>query len=84
MRPGLARFMVAGDVEGRADVRLRPDGAGTRLTLAWQLHGRRRLLRALNLVARPVLVHGHHRVVDDGRRRFASATGLDLQPLRRG
>jgi hypothetical protein len=86
---------VAGDVVGQATVTVtsagpsgpgrRPrsgdTGTGSEVTLRWSLEPSRRLLRALDVVARPVLVRGHDRILDDGFRRCLAATGLDLVSL---
>ena len=72
---------VTGDVVGHATVEVRDDGTGSRVTLGWSLAPQRLLLRALDVVARPVLVRGHDRILDDGFRRCLDATGLDLVPV---
>lgn len=72
---------VTGDVVGHSTVAVRPHGPGSVVTLGWSLAPERRLLRALAVVARPVLVRGHDRILDDGFRRCLEATGLDLAPI---
>ena len=72
---------VAGDVVGHSTVEVRSDGTGSEVTLAWSLAPERRLLRVLGVVARPVLVRGHDRILDDGFARCLEATGLDLVPV---
>ena len=70
---------VGGDVLGHSTVAVSgADDHSTQVTLAWSLAPRRPLLRALNRVARPVLVRGHDRILDEGLRRCIDATGLDL------
>ena len=44
----------------------------------------RPLLRVLGFLARPILVHGHDWILDDGLRRCLDATGLDLAGTDRG
>ena len=72
---------VAGDVVGSSTVEVRAHGTGSEVTLGWSLAPERRFLRAIDLVARPVLVRGHDRILDDGFRRCLEATGLDLVPV---
>ena len=55
---------------------------GSEVTLAWSLAPDRQLLRLLGLLARPILVHGHDWILDDGLRRTIEATKLDLRPVR--
>jgi hypothetical protein len=78
--PHQVDILVAGDVEGRSTVTVRPREDGSDVALAWTLAPRRPLLRVLAVVARPVLVRGHDRILDDGLRRCLDATGLDLEP----
>lgn len=72
---------VTGDVVGHSSVEVRPAGTGSLVTLGWSLAPQRRLLRVLDVVARPVLVRGHDRILDDGFRRCLEATGIDLTPV---
>ena len=76
--PHQVDIVVAGDVEGRSTVTVRPGEDGSEVALAWALAPRRPLLRLLGVVARPVLVRGHDRILDDGLRRCLD--GLDLEP----
>lgn len=76
--PRSITFTVTGDIAGRSQVRVDPEGEGSRVALTWSLRPDRPLLRALSLVARPVLVRGHDRILDDGLARCCAATGLDL------
>ncbi len=80
--PERAVIEVTGDVVGRSTVEVRADTTGSHVTLDWSLAPERRLLRALGVLARPVLVRGHDRILDDGFRRCLDATGLDLVPVR--
>ena len=61
---------VAGDLSGPARLELSPDGAGTAARLVWSLEVRRPGLRQAAVVARPLMVWGHDRVVDLGVRQF--------------
>jgi hypothetical protein len=74
---------VTGDIVGRSTVDVAPDGSGAEVCLAWSLAPDRRLLRLLGFFGRPILVHGHDWILDDGLRRCLTATGLDLQPVSR-
>jgi hypothetical protein len=76
--PHRAVIEVGGDVHGRSIVTVQPRPDGAEVALAWTLSPSRRLLRALDVVARPILVRGHDRILDDGFRRCLAATGLDL------
>jgi hypothetical protein len=71
---------VRGDIVGHATVDVAPAGEVTDVRLAWSLAPDRRLLRLLGVLARPILVHGHDWILDDGLRRCLAATGLDLEP----
>ena len=79
--PRRAVIDVTGDVVGQATVTVAPDGEGSRAGLAWSLAPDRRLLRVLGVFARPILVHGHNWILDEGLRRCLDATGLDLRPV---
>ncbi len=74
---------VGGDVIGESTVTVASVDSGSEVGLHWSLAPRRRLLRALGVVAGPVLVQGHDRILDDGFRRCLEATGLDLTPIPR-
>jgi hypothetical protein len=78
--PRQVDIVVSGDVEGRSTVTVRPREDGADVALAWTLAPRRPFLRVVGVVARPVLVRGHDRILDDGLRRCRDATGLDLVP----
>ncbi len=80
--PRRAVIEVSGDIEGRSTVRVGPDGDGATVGLAWSLAPERSLLRLLGVLARPILVHGHDWILDEGLRRCLDATGLDLEPVR--
>jgi hypothetical protein len=75
---------VTGDIVGRSTVDVAPADEGAEVCLAWSLAPDRHLLRLLGFFARPILVHGHDWILDDGLRRCLTATGLDLQPVHRG
>jgi uncharacterized protein YndB with AHSA1/START domain len=61
---------VGGDLQGPARLEIEPDAGGSTARLVWSLRPHRQLLRRLAVVARPVLVWGHDRVVDHGVRQF--------------
>jgi hypothetical protein len=73
---------VAGDVTGESTVTVDAAGEGSEVGLAWSLAPQRPLLRALGVLAGPILVSGHDRILDEGFRRCLEATGLDLTPVR--
>jgi hypothetical protein len=71
---------VTGDIVGRSTVDVAPADDGSRCRLAWSLAPDRQLLRFLGFFARPILVHGHDWILDEGLKRCLDATGLDLEP----
>lgn len=73
---------VTGDIVGRSTIDVDAADEGAEVRLAWSLAPDRRLLRLLGFFARPILVHGHDWILDDGLRRCLTATGLDLEPVR--
>jgi hypothetical protein len=79
--PRTAVIDVTGDILGRCTVSVAPEGEGSTVGLAWSLAPDRRLLRVLGVLARPILVHGHDWILDEGLRRCLDATGLDLRPV---
>jgi hypothetical protein len=84
--PRHVRIRVSGDIVGHATVAVCPaddrEDDRSEVTLAWSLAPDRQLLRVLGLLARPILVHGHDWILDDGLRRCLDATELDLRPVR--
>ena len=78
--PKVAVIDVSGDILGQATVAVDADGDGSTVRLAWSLAPDRQLLRVLGVLARPILVHGHNWILDEGLRRCLDATGLDLAP----
>ena len=80
--PHHVRIEVSGDIVGHASVGVASVDEGSEVTLAWSLAPDRRLLRLLGVLARPILVHGHDWILDDGLRRTLEATKLDLRPVR--
>jgi hypothetical protein len=85
--PRHVRIGVTGDIVGHATVTVGPTPPTappedhSAVTLAWSLAPDRRLLRLLGVLARPILVHGHDWILDDGLRRCLDATGLDLRKV---
>ncbi len=65
-----ARASIAGDITCTAEVRLRPDGAGTELHLVSRLAPASPLLQAVARIALPVAQLGHDWVLDTGLRQF--------------
>jgi Polyketide cyclase / dehydrase and lipid transport len=74
---------VEGDLAGRAQLTLAPDGEASIATLSWDLELRRRGLRSLGRLARPVLEAGHESVVRSGVRSFAAALDADVREIDR-
>lgn len=74
---------VTGDLCGSAAVEVTGGGEGgtSRLRLTWELTPGRALLRVLAVVAHPVLVWGHDRVLDAGLRQM-SATAFEAHDQR--
>jgi hypothetical protein len=73
---------IHGDLEGTAELRLRPvDRGATDIVLWWDVEVRRPLMRAIGLVAQRVLESGHERVVRMGLEAFADAHGIDVAEL---
>jgi carbon monoxide dehydrogenase subunit G len=54
---------VAGDLSGRAGLRLRPDGTGTMAEVAWSVEMHQPAMRLASRFGRPLLQWGHDRVV---------------------
>jgi hypothetical protein len=76
---------VDGDLAGRAELEIRPDGpAASTVELRWDLALQRPALRALGLVARRALESGHDWVVDAGVSSFAAAHHVDVVERPRG
>ena len=69
--------IIGGDLEGEARLRVRPDGAGTRVEVAWTVEMMQRPMRLASRLGRPLLQWGHDRVVEitvaGFRRRLESA-----------
>lgn len=64
---------VTGDIVGTAHLELTPDGTGSELALASQLAPANSMLRAIAVVARPVVRFGHDWVLDTGLRQFRAS-----------
>jgi hypothetical protein len=79
--PERAVIDVTGDIVGRSTVTVAPHPDGSTAGLSWSLAPDRRLLQMLGFFARPILVHGHDWILDEGLRRTLVATGLDLRPV---
>lgn len=75
-RPSRIMASVHGDLEGRAQLLLVPEGDGTRVTATWTIEMTQLTMRAADRVAHPLLRWGHDRVVDitvGGFRRYLVA-----------
>jgi carbon monoxide dehydrogenase subunit G len=68
--------VVHGDLEGEAQLEIRPNGAGSRVGVSWTVEMMQLPMRIASRVGHPLLQWGHDRVVEitvDGfRRRLAS------------
>jgi len=75
--PGVIDATIEGDLKGEAHLRLRADGTGSRVEVAWTVEMMQRPMRVASLFGRPLLQWGHDRVVDmtvaGFRRRLESA-----------
>jgi uncharacterized protein YndB with AHSA1/START domain len=64
---------VTGDITGSARLELTADGTGSELALESKLAPANAMLRAIAVVARPVVRFGHDWVLDTGLRQFKSS-----------
>lgn len=71
---------VDGDLAGSARLELQPVGHHTRARLSWTLEPRSRSIAMAAIVARPLLVWSHDRIVELGVRQFEERA---LDPRRR-
>jgi uncharacterized membrane protein len=71
---------VDGDLAGSARLELQPVGRDTRAHLCWTLEPRSRSIVVAAIIARPLLVWSHERIVDLGVRQFEERA---LNPRRR-
>jgi hypothetical protein len=77
-RPHAIDAVISGDLIGDAQMRLRPEGAGTWAEVAWKVEMRQPAMRLASRIGRPVLQWGHDRVVEStvaGFRRRLKAAG---------
>jgi uncharacterized protein YndB with AHSA1/START domain len=63
-RPALIDATVHGDLEGEARLRVRPDGNGSGVEVAWTVEMMQIPMRMASRVAYPLLKWGHDRVVE--------------------
>jgi hypothetical protein len=68
----LVTATIAGDIEGNAQLELKPTDVGCDVHLVSNLAPGNRLLRAVARVARPMVRFGHDWVLDTGARQFGS------------
>jgi uncharacterized protein YndB with AHSA1/START domain len=69
----VVRAEIAGDIEGRAEVRVVDRGAHSELHLRSELAAVRGVPRIVGSLARPLAVRGHDWVLDTGARQFRAA-----------
>jgi hypothetical protein len=75
--PGVIDALIGGDLEGDAHLRIRADGTGSRVEVAWTVEMKQRPMRLASRFGRPLLQWGHDRVVEmtvAGFRRRLEAT----------
>lgn len=71
VRPTNIEAVVHGDLEGRASMRIQPEGSnGCTVEAAWTIEMMQTPMRVASLVAYPLLRWGHDRVVDTTVRSF--------------
>jgi hypothetical protein len=63
-RPHAIDAIVSGDLVGEATLRLRPEGDGTWVDVAWTVEMRQPAMRLAARIGRPLLQWGHDRVVE--------------------
>jgi hypothetical protein len=56
--------VVAGDLEGQAEMRIHPAGGGSRIEVAWTVEMMQRPMRVASRFGLPLLQWGHDRVVE--------------------
>lgn len=61
---------VSGDIDGSATLHVEADGSGSSAWLVADLAPRKRTLRVMSIVARPLLRFGHNWILDTGVRQF--------------
>jgi hypothetical protein len=62
--PAAIDAAVGGDLVGLAHLRVHPDGAGSRVEVAWTVEMMQRPMRLASRFGRPLLQWGHDRVVE--------------------
>ena len=76
-RPHRMEARIRGDLEGEAQLVLRPEGTGSNVEVAWTVEMMQRPMRLASRMAHPLLQWGHDRVVEltvaGFRRRLGSA-----------
>ncbi len=63
-RPRAIDAVISGDLIGDAQIRFRPQAAGTWAEVAWRVEMRQPAMRLASRIGRPVLQWGHDRVVE--------------------
>lgn len=63
-RPSRVDALIRGDLEGHGELRLHPDGSGTRAEVSWEIEMMQRPMRIASRFALPMLRWGHDRVVE--------------------
>jgi uncharacterized protein YndB with AHSA1/START domain len=63
-RPNAINARISGDLLGDARLRLKPEGDGTWVEVAWTVEMRQPAMRLASRIGRPILQWGHDRVVE--------------------
>lgn len=63
-RPRAIDATVRGDLTGAARLRIRPEGPGSTVSVAWTIEVRQPVMRLAARLGRPLLQWGHDRVVE--------------------
>lgn len=85
VEPSVAEFEASGDFVGTGQFRLRPTEDGdTDLAFTWLVATPKRWMSLLGLVARPVFVWNHHRLMSDFAEDLAATTDAEVLQVRHG
>ncbi len=63
-RPHLVDATIKGDLRGEARLRIRPEGGGSMVGMAWRIEVHQPVMRVAARFGRPLLQWGHDRVVE--------------------
>lgn len=77
-RPNRLRTVVRGDLVGTGTFLLEPTAAGTRVRFNWHVATTRKWMNAADVVAKPLLVWAHDRVMLEGCAAMSEHLGAEL------